>query len=192
MIMDKILSFFGIQKFSQDLPLLDGTIIRIDGIFGDTNVPVFVITPDGPLPLPDGEYPLGGDFEGSLIVVGDGIIKDIIRIDDDSEPETDEPAEPSAETDPVEPDSAPDVEVEPVVEKKIEDLIVKYDELLKRIEALENGKTEMSEELSKIKNDFSKIDGAPPVKKIKNDEASPLLDVKNPVARVIADKKNKK
>jgi len=183
MVFDKILTFFGIQRFSQDITLLDGTIIRIDGAFGDTNVPVSVLTPDGPIPLPDGEYPLGGDFEGSIIVVVGGIITDIIKINEDAEPEPDElSADVSLETEiKLEPTiivDEPKVEDDPiVVEPNVDEPIVEIETPIVEIEPIED---EPETELSQL---FSRLDEV--IKRIEKLETNDL-NVKEDLTKVKA------
>lgn len=181
---EKLLGFLKIQKFSSELQLLDGTLIRIDGIFGDADVPVNLVTSDGLKPLPDDDYQLGGDYEGTIITVKDGIIVDFNKVKEEDvedvvkEPDDKVEEEVAAADEVVAPttDEAP-VDSDPIsaLEKKLDDLIKsmdpmadlqsRFEELVKRVDALEGKDTNMTTELSTMKTLLEKMDGAKPLKK---------------------------
>lgn len=206
MIFEKLLGFLKIQKFQSELQLLDGTLIQIAGIFGDKDVPVNIITSDGLKPLPDGEYRLGGDYEGTIIIVEAGIITDVKKINEDEEPEPDQPepdqqVEPTdmapldpADAGPVDGDPIDSPEDEPKPEV-IAELTTKIDDILKRLEALETIDANTQEELSKMKTLLEKTDGAKPVKKNLKSESinESVVEVKSPYFKILQEKnKNKK
>lgn len=199
MIFDKLLTFLKIQKFSSQIQLLDGTLIQIDGVLGDKDVPVSLITSDGNIPLPDGEYPLAGDYEGSILIVENGIIVDIKKLNEDDEPDVDDTKTPETELkEPDVNDTTPDEEPtdEPTetgelsdLKTKINDIFDILEKMLKRIEVLEVGNVEDKEELSKMKEMFKKLDGAEPVKKNIKNNISSAVEVKSPYYNVIREKK---
>lgn len=190
---EKLLGFLKIQKFSSELQLLDGTLIRIDGIFGDADVPVNLVTSDGLKPLPDGDYQLGGDYEGTIITVKDGIIIDFNKVQEEDVEEV------VPETEVVVADEAAEV-VEPVEDEVVEpvedtpDPVVemekKLDDIIKRIEALEGKDTNMSTELSTMKTLLEKMDGAKPLKKNIAPVEDPLI-LDNPRYNAIKNKNKK-
>jgi len=73
MIIEKILKFLKIH-FASSLTLKDGTPLSVDGNF-ETGAKVSVVTTDGEIPLPDGEYQCE---DSTIIIVKDGIIMDIV------------------------------------------------------------------------------------------------------------------
>lgn len=191
MIFDKLLTFLKIQKFSSELTLLDGTLIQIDGVFGDTNVPVNLVTVDGLQPLPDGDYPLGLDFEGTIITVKDGIITDIVKVDSE-EPEV--PETPETPEVPVVVEEAevvvPEVPEVPVVpEDKLKELQDIIDELKKRLDILEGKDTQMTSEFSKMKIILEKVDGSNPILKNQKPEGTSAVVVNSPRYKILNEKK---
>ena len=190
---EKLLKIFKVH-FIQELTLEDGTPIRIDGNL-DLGVAVYVLTTDGEISMPDGDYKLS---TGEIITVKGGLINDVIEVP--AEP-TDEPmsvdameveahAETPVET-PVETELAidptaiepmpsnsgdtmetPEVEVEePEVE--LIDPMVRMDELETKVSDLT---TKMDEILSKMNMITEKFSAAKPVntKKVETEIARPV------------------
>ena len=171
---EKISKLFKIYKFSANAILKDGTEIRFDGNL-DVGVSVYVQTADGEQPLPDGEYPLGGDLEGTSIVVQDGQVTDIL------ETVAEVPVEeaPAAEQSEEEPIVEQSVEEATDFSETIENLQKSIDELNERISGLEKANQNLSKENETLKQsntDFSeqikefelkleKTNGATPLKK---------------------------
>ena len=203
---DKLLGFLKIQKFSSELQLLDGTLIRIDGIFGDADVPVNLVTSDGLKPLPDGDYPLGGDYEGTIITVKDGIIVDFNKVDPEA---VDNPDEIPVE-DPVKPELAVDTTTGSTVSSDIvaplapfvestygsgveivpSELLSLLETIIKRIDVLEGKNTNMSTELSTMNTLLEKMDGAKPLEKNIVPVNDPLI-LDNPRYNAIKNKNKK-
>lgn len=85
------------QSF-KDVKLADGvTIISYDGETPMQGMPVYVITPDGRLPLPDGDYQLE---DGTIISVSGGLIASVTEAAPLPEGETNSPAATAAPTTP--------------------------------------------------------------------------------------------
>ena len=74
MLIEKILKVLKI-KFSSTAVLKDGTQLELSGEL-ETGVNVSVITSDGPVALPDGEYQLE---DMTILMVKDGLVTDIIK-----------------------------------------------------------------------------------------------------------------
>ena len=70
---DKIIKLLKIH-FASSLVLKDGTPLQVEGDF-TTGAQVSVVTSDGTIPLPDGEYQLE---DMTIITVKDGLIMDIV------------------------------------------------------------------------------------------------------------------
>lgn len=159
---EKLKNLLKIVNFQGTIVLKDGTEVILDGNL-EVGVKVSVIIPDNdePVDLPDGEYTLDDD---STMVVGDGVIVDIIPVKDD-EPETDEPETENQEETP----ETHDVSVEErlsVLEQKIaelESLLVMKDEHSK-----------LKDEHSKLQNEFStlveKLENKPGAKKVSTNQ----------------------
>lgn len=73
-MLDKILKFLKIH-LSSSLTLRDGTRIELSGTL-DTGVNAFIVTDDGNISMPDGEYSLEDD---TIILIKDGVIVDLIK-----------------------------------------------------------------------------------------------------------------
>jgi hypothetical protein len=121
-MLDKILKFLKIH-FSSALTLRDTTPIELSGDL-ETGVNVFIVTPDGNIAMPDGEYCLSDE---SIIIVKDGIIMDVISPTEEA-PEVDvtptfseeTPVEPVEPVEPVvEPEAVPET-TEPVIEEELQ------------------------------------------------------------------------
>ena len=76
-MINKILKFLKIH-FSSTLTLRDGTPVELSGNL-ETGVNAFIVTQDGKIAMPDGEYSLSDD---SIILVKDGIITDVVNTGD--------------------------------------------------------------------------------------------------------------
>ena len=108
---EKIMKFLKIH-FSSTVNLIDGTSLQIEGDL-NTGSKVSVITQDGNIALPDGEYKLEDE---SIIITKDGIIMDIIKADVEAEA----PVE-MVEEKPIEEEVVP-IEEEPIIEEVEEPL----------------------------------------------------------------------
>lgn len=117
-------------KFAGEIPLKDGTLIRVDGDM-TVGATVYVQSPDGEIPLPDGDYELES---GEILSAKDGKIEAIVDVVD-----TEEAPDVIGET-PVSEIVAPMMTkevklpiVEPVIEPVIEPLVVE-----ERVEVIDN------------------------------------------------------
>lgn len=176
-MLEKLKKLFKIVNFSGSIMLKDGTEILLDGGNLEVGVKCFVELPnaDEPIQLPDGEYTLE---DGSVLIVVDGMIKEI------QEPKTEEEIKKEDETEVVE-----EAEVEVVEEPKPEeapveepaDLEMKIKELEDRLTAIESALMEKQETLTqatqKLEGEFNTLK-----EKIETtDGAQKLSVVKQPV-----------
>jgi len=80
-MIEKLMKFFKVH-FSTSLTLKDGTALALEGDL-DTGTQVSVVTSDGNIALPDGEYQLE---DMTIITVKDGLVMDIIKPGEVEEP----------------------------------------------------------------------------------------------------------
>jgi len=73
-MLEKIMKFLKIH-FQSSLTLKDGTPLKLDGAL-DTGVNIYVITAEGEISLPDGEYQME---DMTILMVKDGLIMDVIQ-----------------------------------------------------------------------------------------------------------------
>ena len=145
-------------KFAGEMPLKDGTLIRVDG---DVTVgaAVYVQSPDGEIPLPDGSYELES---GEILTAKDGKIETIVDVVDTDEAPDVIGGPPVSE---IETDMSKEVKlpiVEPIVEPIIEPLVVE-----EKVEVIDNTieikasiqalTIKFNEELDKLKSDIEFI-----------------------------------
>ncbi len=112
-MIEKILKLFKIH-LAQDLKLMDGTNIRLDGNL-DIGVNAYVTTTDGEIPLPDGDYTLES---GEIITAKNGQITDVVNkpVDETATPASDTKTNLSVET----PEYKTDADPEAVIEEEVE------------------------------------------------------------------------
>ena len=176
---EKLKNLLKIVNFQGTIVLKDGTEVILDGDL-EVGVKVSVIIPDNnePVDLPDGEYTLDDD---STMVVGDGVIVDIIPVKDD-EPETDETETENQEETPETPETpdTEDVSVEErlsVLEQKIADL----ESLL----VIKDEHSKLKDEHSKLRNEFSAL-----IEKLENKPGATKVSTNQPLVKLsVVDKK---
>lgn len=160
-MIEKLLKLLKI-KFAGEIPLKDGTMIIVEGDLM-VGASVYVQSPDGKIPLPDGDYELE---TGQILSAKDGKIEAITDVVD-TEEIPDMPGNPPVGeivapvvAEAVVPEPEVKVEVEPEKEPKADEVAAlkdMVDELTKRLEALE-AKVSMRDELeTKMKEDLEFI-----------------------------------
>jgi len=77
-IFDDIIKLVKINKFNAEIRTKDGTFLILDGELG-TGINVMVQTSEGISPIPDGPYVLGTPYDGVIIEIVKGKIKQIIH-----------------------------------------------------------------------------------------------------------------
>lgn len=168
---EKLKNLLKIVNFQGTIVLKDGTEVILDGNL-EVGVKVSVIIPDNnePVDLPDGEYTLDDD---STMVVGDGVIVDIIPVKDD-EPETDEPETENQEETPETPETTETPETDDVsVEERLSVLEQKIAEL-ESLLVMKDEHSKLKDEHSKLQNEFStlveKLENKPGAKKVSTNQ----------------------
>lgn len=73
-MLDKLMKLFKVH-FSSSLTLKDGTPLQLEGDL-ETGVQISVVTSDGNIPLPDGEYQME---DMTIITCKDGLVMDIVK-----------------------------------------------------------------------------------------------------------------
>lgn len=176
---DLLKKMFKIYKFAASSTLADGTEIRIDGN-GDTGSVVYVMTPDGEILCPPGEYTLEN---GDLMEVGDNGI--IVKVTPKEEVEViEEPIEETKEELTSEPTEAA-IEPDPQADKgeelfnKVSDLEARITELETKIASLVQASEETkitAEQLSKQTNEiYEVLDKTSTAIELKKNDAEPEL-----------------
>lgn len=159
-MIDKLLKLLKI-KFAGEIPLKDGTMIMVEGDLA-VGAMVYVQSPDGKMPLPDGDYELE---TGEILSCKDGKVEQITDVVDTTETPDITGAPPVGEVSVVE-GAVPPVDEKPAekpAEKpvtpdpEVEKLMGIVDELTKRLDAIE-AKISMSAELdTKMEADLELI-----------------------------------
>ena len=117
-MLEKIMKLFKVH-FSSNLTLKDSTPLYLNGTL-ENGVQVFVITEDGNVALPDGEYQLQDD---TIIMVKEGLIFDIIQPTVDENKQQMAIEVPAVIPDPIAIEPVVIIEPEPVVEPVIDPVI---------------------------------------------------------------------
>lgn len=180
---ESLKSMFSTFIFEGNAKLQDGKDIRIEGSL-ETGSKVFIVTPEGELPLPDGEWVLDS---GETIVTTDGVIQDIVPEEETPEEEIlpiEEPELPMEEDATIEeealPTEEPMVEDEPVdktaeLESRISSLEEKLDAILSKQEAIETEYSKTISDLQKTNQEFElKFERVTDVTPVKQNEKIPL------------------
>ena len=163
-MLNKIMKLLKI-RFASSLLLKDGTPLELDGDL-DTGVRVNVVTTDGNIPLPDGEYQLE---DMTILMVKDGLVTDIIKPGEVETEENNESLDAPSETSSDElatQKGNPEVSGEPVV---------KEDEM-----PTTTGTTETTEPEVKAED--------MPVEDIPVEEPEPEIDEKDIIIKELVDK----
>ena len=163
-MLNKIMKLLKI-RFASSLLLKDGTPLELDGDL-DTGVRVNVVTTDGNIPLPDGEYQLE---DMTIFMVKDGLVTDIIKPGEVETEENNESLDAPSETSSDElatQKGNPEVSGEPVV---------KEDEM-----PTTTGTTETTEPEVKAED--------MPVEDIPVEEPEPEIDEKDIIIKELVDK----
>lgn len=167
-MIDKLLKLLKI-KFAGEIPLKDGTMIIVDGDMV-AGASVYVQSPDGQMPLPDGDYELE---TGQILSAKDGKIEAITDVVDTEETPDSNGQTPVGEiTVEVDNAKAPPMETPPATEEptepepepkkdetmvKVEEMIAKMAEMEQRMKDLEDKLMMKSEEDVKLRADLDFI-----------------------------------
>lgn len=153
-MIEKLLKLLKI-KFSGEIPLKDGTMIRVDGDVA-VGASVYVQSPDGEMPLPDGDYELE---TGEILSAEGGKITAITSpIDTEEVPDIEEPVIVVEEVAaPVENELPMEPETEIVINPEVEKLKGIIDELIKRLDEIESKVNMKSEVETQLRSELDFI-----------------------------------
>jgi len=174
-VFTKLKNTFGIYSFKGASMLKDGTQIVIDGNL-EVGVLVYVITTDGNIPLPSGEYELE---TGEILVVEDGTIVDILeKVEDVPVDEPDVPVD--AVDEPIDEPETPSTDIVDLeiritaLEEALATLLSSQDEVNKENEELKKERNDFSEQIKHFEEKLEKMDGAYPLikRKIESDDTN--------------------
>jgi len=185
----KLSKMLKIHKFAASSKLKDGTDIFIDGDLSE-GTKIYVVTSDGNLPLPDGEYELE---DGTKITVAEGIITDVSENDGEEEESVSaEEESKKGEEEELSFDSLDGIknsivsvseQVSQLIEKietvekmnnELTESNKKIDEKLKGFEDLKTKNEEFSNQIQEFKDQLETIPGAEKIKKRVENENSKI------------------
>lgn len=159
----KQFGFFNEEKFL-DVKLVDGTQLKVDGESLEIGAKVMVITEEGEIPAPNGEYELE---DGSKIEIAEGVISEVKGIEEpvtEEVPAEEAPVELIDEPIEEEPVAEEPAEAEPIVAAVVEALLP----ILEEIKSLTSELKSMKAEMEAVKNDFEAFKKEPAAKPIKS------------------------
>ena len=137
--------------------LLDGeTTIEFDSL--EAGQQVFIVTPEGRIPAPEGTHALGGDYTGVTIVVdADGFIVEVM----DERGTEQAPAEQAqAEQAPVEQSMSAD-DVEAIVNGKLKTLTTTFEAVVETLKSISEDNASLRNEIASLKADFESFKAMP-------------------------------
>lgn len=199
-MINQIMKLFKIH-FTAEAELIDGTKLFVDGDLTE-GTKIFVVTQDGNVALPDGEYELK---DGSTLICKEGIIEtlnekqpedmveDELPAQDDTNPETQIEDIPSTE----QPEEATPAKSTENTDTEVTNKIKKLEERIKQLEELISEKLTASEERlenlnNQINSTLDKITMAKEIQRnqIENDDTNLSLFEKR--MKYISEIRNKK
>lgn len=133
--------------------LLDGeTTIEFEAL--EPGQQVFIVTPEGQIPAPEGTHALGGDYTGVTITVdADGFITEVI----DERTTTEEtPAEQA----PVEQSMSAEV-IEEMINGKLSTLTTTFEAVVETLKSISEDNASLRNEIASLKADFESFKAMP-------------------------------
>jgi len=146
-----------VQTTFETATLLDGeTTIEFETL--EAGQQVFIVTPEGRIPAPEGTHALGGDYTGVTIVVdADGFIVEVM----DERGTEEAPAEQAqAEQAPVEQSMSAD-DVEAIVNGKLETLTTTFEAVVETLKSISEDNASLRNEIASLKADFESFKAMP-------------------------------
>lgn len=143
-----------VQETFETATLLDGeTTIEFEAL--EAGQQVFIVTPEGRIPAPEGTHALGGDYTGVTITVdADGFIVEVM---DERSNEEEAPIE---ETAPVEQSmSAEDIEA--IVNGKLSTLTATFEAVVETLKSISDDNASLRNEIASLKADFESFKAMP-------------------------------
>jgi len=140
------------QKF-ESATLLDGeTTIEFDSL--EVGQQVFIVTPEGQIPAPEGTHALGGDYTGVTINVdADGFITEVI---DERTTEEEAPVEETPVT-----QSMSAEQVEAIINGKLETFATTFEAVAEMVKSISEDNAKLRGEIATLKADFESFKAMP-------------------------------
>lgn len=188
----KQFGFLKEEKF-MDVKLVDGNVLKIEGDSIAAGAKVMVVTEEGEVPAPNGEYELE---DGTKIIVAEGVIAESMAESEEAPAEENAPEE-LIDT-PEIPGETPveDPIVEEVAEPIAETILATLLPVLEEIKSLADGMKKVNDELASMKNDFESFKKEPAAKgpigkaEINNGPSNELDDKVSAIMKLKNKKKN--
>ena len=142
-----------IETTFETATLLDGeTTIEFEAL--EVGQQVFIVTPDGNIPAPEGTHAIGGDYTGVTITVdADGFITEVIdeRATVDQAPADQAPAEQqmSAEV------------IEEMINGKLSTLATTFEAVAETLKSISEDNVNLRNEIASLKADFESFKAMP-------------------------------
>ena len=139
--------------------LLDGeTTIEFETL--EAGQQVFIVTPEGRIPAPEGTHALGGDYTGVTITVdADGFISEVM--DERGSPADQAPAEQApAEQAPVTQSMSAE-EIETIINGKLESITTTFEAVADMMKSISEESSNLRNEIATLKADFESFKAMP-------------------------------
>lgn len=143
-----------VQETFETATLLDGeTTIEFESL--EAGQQVFIVTPEGRIPAPEGTHALGGDYTGVTITVdADGFISEVM--DERGSPADQAPADQAPVTQSM---SADDVEA--IVNGKLSTLTTTFEAVVETLKSISEESASLRNEIATLKADFESFKAMP-------------------------------
>jgi hypothetical protein len=143
-----------VQETFETATLLDGeTTIEFESL--EAGQQVFIVTPEGRIPAPEGTHALGGDYTGVTITVdADGFISEVM--DERGSPAEQAPAEQA----PVEQSMSAD-DVEAIVNGKLATFATTFEAVVETLKSISEDSASIRNEIATLKADFESFKAMP-------------------------------
>jgi hypothetical protein len=143
-----------VQETFETATLLDGeTTIEFEML--EAGQQVFIVTPEGRIPAPEGTHALGGDYTGVTITVdADGFISEVI--DERGSPAEQAPAEQA----PVEQSMSAE-EIETIINGKLESITTTFEAVADMMKSISEESSNLRNEIATLKADFESFKAMP-------------------------------
>lgn len=140
------------HKF-ESATLLDGeTTIEFDSL--EVGQQVFIVTPEGQIPAPEGTHALGGEYTGVTINVdADGFITEVIdeRTTEEEAPVEETPVEQSMSAE----------QVEAIINGKLETFATTFEAVAEMVKSISEDNAKLRGEIATLKADFESFKAMP-------------------------------
>lgn len=142
-----------VQETFETATLLDGeTTIEFESL--EAGQQVFIVTPEGRIPAPEGTHALGGEYMGVTIVVdADGFITEVMdeRSGEEETPIEEAPVEQSMSAD----------DVEAIVNGKLASFATTFEAVVETLKSISEDSASLRNEIASLKADFESFKAMP-------------------------------